>query len=79
MLFLEYSDYMVEMGFAAARLCSSSNEKKYIFTQLARADRVYSIKNGVVTTLKDRHNGDVKPYRIGVEEELMLRLRATPI
>jgi hypothetical protein len=77
-IYLEYSDFVVERGLAPAILCSTSRKNSDIFQYLARAEKIYDIENGMLSEIKNRH-GETRTYPISSEDELVLRLRAVVI
>lgn len=85
MIYLEFSDIIVEKGFAPSKICMANvplyKDGKcgidYKITMMA--DRVYEIQGNTIVYFKNRFgNFDVKEY-ISDEDRIMLRLKATLI
>ena len=78
MIYFEFSDFVVERGLAPSVLCCTSRKKSDVFKYLASAEKVYGIKDGILSEIKNRH-GETRTYSISEEDELVLRLRSVVI
>lgn len=80
--YFEYSDFVVEHGFAPAALCCMigklTDNMPGRFKKISTAERVYSIEGNVLTEIKNR-NGAPGTMHISDEDKVVLKLKAVLI
>lgn len=85
MIYLEFSDIIVERGFVPSKVCMADvplykdGKCGIDYKIIMMADKVYEVQGNSIVYFKDRFgNIDVKDY-ISDEDRIMLRLKAVLI